>query len=160
MTADIGASNGKKRQIPPAVFIILGLVVAVSLGFYLLERHSRNIPEPQVVLTPEAKAYVRNLKLEDVGMKATEAFLKQTLVEITGKITNAGDRTLRLVEINCVFYDAYGQVVLRERVAIVRQRTGGLKPGETKDFRLPFDNIPESWNQTMPQMVIAQIQFD
>ena len=30
---------------------------------------------------------------------------------------------------------------------------------ETKPFRLPFDNIPESWNQTMPQLVMARIEF-
>jgi hypothetical protein len=36
---------------------------------------------------------------------------------------------------------------------------GGLAPGETKQFRLPFDDIPENWNQVMPQLVIAQIQF-
>jgi hypothetical protein len=118
------------------------------------------VPQPKVLLTPEAKAYVRYLKLDEVQMKATEAFLKQTLVEITGKITNTGDRRLRQVDINCIFYDPYGQVVLRERVSIVRPRTGGLNPGETKDFRLPFDNIPESWNQAMPQMVIAQILFE
>jgi hypothetical protein len=45
-------------------------------------------------------------------------------------------------------------------VSIVRERTGGLNPGETKDFRLPFDSIPESWNQSMPQMVIAQVLFE
>jgi hypothetical protein len=50
-------------------------------------------------------------------------------------------------------------VVLRERVPIVRRQLGGLNPGQTKDFRLAFDNIPESWNQVMPQLVIAQIQF-
>ena len=89
---------------------------------------------PQAVLTPEAKAYVSNLKLSDVDMKAAEAYMNQTLVEIVGKITNAGDRKLKSVEINCVFYDPYGQVVLRERVPIVRERSGGLSPGETKSL--------------------------
>ena len=93
-------------------------------------------------------------------MKATDAYLRQTLVEILGKITNFGDRNLASVDINCVFYDPYGQVVLRERVSIVRSRQGGLKTGETKDFRLAFDTIPESWNQALPQMVIAQIVFN
>jgi len=65
-----------------------------------------------------------------------------------------------VVEINCVFYDAYGQVVLRERVAVVGRRTGSLAPGGMKSFRLAFDNIPESWNQALPQLVIAQIVFD
>ena len=81
------------------------------------------------------------------------------MVEITGKITNKGERVLRLVEINCVFYDPYGQVVLRERVPLVSRQMGQLSPGEIKTFRLAFDNIPESWNQAMPQMVIANIVF-
>jgi len=46
------------------------------------------------------------------------------------------------VEINCVFRDAFGQVVLRERVAIVGSRTGTLAPADVTNFRLAFDNIP------------------
>ena len=52
-----------------------------------------------------------------------------------------------------------GAISLRERVPIVGQKTGVVKPGETKSFRLAFDTIPESWNQDLPQLVIAQIQF-
>jgi hypothetical protein len=110
-------------------------------------------------LTPEAKAYVKNLKLSDVEMKAAENYMGSQLVEITGKIANEGDHPLQQVDLNCVFYDAYNQVVLRQRVSIVRTKTGGLKPGETKSFRLPFDTIPQSWNQSMPQMVIAGVLF-
>ena len=85
--------------------------------------------------------------------------IRQAVTEITGKVGNEGNRVLKLVEINCVFSDAYGQVVLRERVPIVSQKNGGLAPGEVKTFRLAFDNIPESWNQALPQLVIAQIVF-
>ena len=152
-------AEDRKRKIPRVAFIVLGLTLAVGGGFWYLDRQARNIQPTQLVLTPEAKAYVRNLKLSGVEMKATEAYMKQMLVEIVGKITNAGDRRLKSVDLNCVFYDPYGQVVLRERVPIVRERAGGLNPGETKDFRLPFDSIPESWNQSMPQMVIAQVVF-
>ena len=35
----------------------------------------------------------------------------------------------------------------------------GLKPGETRTFRLPFDDIPGGWNNQMPQLVIARIEF-
>ena len=94
-----------------------------------------------------------------VEMQKHESYLKQAVVEITGKIGNNGNRILHVVEINCVFYDPYGQVVLRERVPIVSQKIGGLAPGEIKNFRLAFDNIPESWNQALPQLVIAQIVF-
>jgi hypothetical protein len=45
-------------------------------------------------------------------------------------------------------------------VAIVRHRDGaGMRPGEQRNFRLPFDNIPAGWNQALPQLVIAAIEF-
>ena len=140
---------------------ILAGVLAVGGGaFWWLDYQSKHMKVEAPVLTPEAKAYVSSLKLSEVDMKAHESYLKQAVVEITGKITNNGARVLKLVEINCVFYDAYGQLVLRERLPIAGRKTGDLRPGDTKAFRLPFDNIPQSWNQAMPQLVIARIVFD
>jgi len=143
----------------PVPLIIFGVLLVIGLAAaWYLNRPAP--PSPGPVLTPEARAYVKYLQLSDTEMKAHKSYLNQRLVEITGKITNTGPRALRLVEINCVFYDAYGQVVLRQRVPIVGRRAGGLKPGETKPFRLPFDELPESWNQGPPQLVIAQIIFE
>ena len=153
------AATPRKRQIsipPLAIVIVLALGAGLAAFLYLSAKRPPPAPPP---LTAEARAYVRYLKLSDVQMKAHESYLKQSVVEITGNIENAGDRKMALVEITCVFYDAYGQVVLRERVPIVSQKIGGVAPGETKSFRLPFDNIPESWNQMMPQLVIARIDF-
>jgi hypothetical protein len=161
MTVESGKTTPRTGGgLPPFVFILLGLILAGGAAFWYLDQQSRNIARPKAILTPEGKAYTKYLQLGGVEMQATDAFLKQRLVEIVGKITNAGGRRLKSVDLNCVFYDPYGQVVLRERVSIVRSRLGGLKPGETKDFRLPFDTIPESWNQAMPQLVIAQVVFE
>jgi hypothetical protein len=147
------------RSIPPVAIVaaVVG-VLGVALFFYL-ERESHKPAPPPPPLTGMAKAYVGHLKLLDVEMNAKESYLKQSVVEITGKIGNEGDRVLQFVEINCVFYDAYGQVVLRERVPIVSKKMGNLAPGEIKSFRLAFDIIPESWNQAMPSLVIARIDF-
>jgi len=139
--------------------MVVGLVLVLgAAGFYVLDRQSHETPRPPV-LTGEARAYNRNLPLSEVEIKAHESYLKQSVVEITGKIGNSGNRVLKLVEINCVFADPYGQVILRERVPIVSLKLGGLAPGDVKPFRLAFDNIPESWNQALPQLVIAQIVF-
>ncbi len=89
-------------------------------------------------------------------MKATESYVGQTVTEIEGKIANAGSRTVEHADVYCVFYNSYGEVILRERVPIVAT---GLKPGETRAFRLPFDDIPGGWNNQMPQLVIARIEF-
>ena len=136
---------------------IYTLAVLLLLGGALAWYFHRSEPAAdRPVLSADAKAYVRNLKLTEVSMKATESYVKQTITEIGGKITNAGDRAVKQAEVYCVFYNVYGEVVLRERASIVKTP---LKPGETRSFRLPFDDIPGSWNNQMPQLVIARIEF-
>ena len=149
----------KQASIPPMA-VVIGLVLVLGLGgFLILERAAKKPPPAPPPLTGDARAYARNLKLTNVEMKAHESYLKQSVVEIVGNIQNVGDRIVKTVEIKCVFYDAYGQVVLRERVPIVSPKIGAVAPEQIKPFRLPFDNIPESWNQVMPQLVMAGIEF-
>ena len=150
MAADNKKARKQQVSIPP-VAIVVGAILAVGLAaFFYLDRASRIPPPAAPPLTGAAKAYVRNLRLADVEMDAHESYMKQSLVEIVGKIGNEGDQNLQLVEINCVFYDAYGQVVLRERTPIVSKKIGGLSPGELKNFRLAFDNVPRVGTRRCP----------
>ena len=155
-----GAPTKQKKEFPTGMAIALAVILSAGGGAAWYFSQPRDNANQAPVLTPEAKAYVKNLKLSGVELKATDSAMAKSLIEIVGSITNNGDRKLKLVELNCVFYDPYNQVVLRERVAIVRPKNGGLAPTETKAFRMPFDNMPPSWNQAMPQLVIAQIQFE
>jgi hypothetical protein len=150
------------------MILVIALVAAIGLaGFWYLDRASKQPPAGPPPLTGPAREYVRYLKFvaadgttaEAPVMEAHESYLQQSIVEITGNLLNAGDRVLDSVEINCVFYDPYGQVVLRKRVPVISKKTGGVAPREFKPFRLAFDEIPDSWNQMMPQMVIAGIDF-
>ena len=112
--------------------------------------------QTEAALTAESKAYVHNLQLSEVTMKATESYGGQVVTEIEGKVKNAGERTVYFAGVACVFYDSIGQLVLREEATIIKRE---MKPGETRSFRLPFDDIPESWNHQMPQLVIARIRL-
>ena len=144
---------------PNPLLYVAGVIALLGAGVWGYMEYAARHAAAAAALTPEGKAYTRNLQLSDVEMKASENYFKQTVVEISGKIANAGDRPLETVEIFCIFHDPYGQLVLRQRLPIVGGRTGGLKPGETKSFRLPFDDLPQSWNQAMPQLVIASVKF-
>ena len=150
-------AENKRLSLPPMAIVIVAAVAVGLAGFWYLNRPVT--PKAPPPLTGDARAYVRNLALSGVGMQANESYLSQQVVEITGQLGNRGNRVLRTVEINCVFYDPYGQVVLRERVPIISAKMGGLAPGESKPFRLAFDDVPDSWNQAMPQLVIAGIDF-
>jgi hypothetical protein len=145
-------------SIPPAAYVIALVLVLGAAEFLYLTRAAQRPPEPPAALTGDARTYVHNgfLPIKDVDMQAHESYLKQQIVEITGKIGNTGNRVVSNAQIYCVFKDAYGQVVLRERVSIVKQK---LSPGDMQSFRLAFDNVPESWNQALPDIVIASIDF-
>lgn len=150
------SSLGKKPVAPLIVAAAIVVVAIVAALVYLNRPTTKTAPEGSA--SAEAKAYVRNLQLSDVSMKATENFMRQQVVEITGKIANNGSRTLQAVDVYCLFYAVDGREIHRERVPIVRS-TAPLKPNEVRAFRLPFDSLPDGWNQAMPKMVIAQITF-
>jgi len=138
-----------------AIYTLAVLLFAGGIMAWFIMRQPP-VDSSKAMLTPEARSYVRNLKLSEVSMKATESYVKQMVTEIEGKITNGGDRAVKQVQVYCIFYNSYGEVVLRERVAIVKS---ALQPGEMRPFRMPFDTIPGSWNNQMPQLVIALIDF-
>jgi hypothetical protein len=127
--------------------------ILFSLTLLLCACHPTTSEAPP---SAEAKSYVRNLALTEVGMKATENYAGQILTEIVGTVTNKGDKTVNVAEVLCVFYDPSGQAIFRERAPLVKKP---LKPGEARGFRLPFDAIPANWNNQMPQLVIARIEL-
>ena len=151
------ASSPRKVPLAPITVGILAVLAIVGGLVYL----NRPVPasHENALPSPEAKAYVGHLRLSDVTMQASENFMKQRLVEVQGKISNNGPRALRAVDIYCLFYSIDGREVYRERASILSAQGKPLQPEEARNFRLPFDTLPDSWNQAVPRMVIARITF-
>jgi archaellum component FlaF (FlaF/FlaG flagellin family) len=154
-------SRSATRTRIPVPVLVSAVVVLIALVFAIvyLARRPAQTAVTQAQASPEAKAYLPNLQLSEVTMKAAENFMKQQVVEVDGKITNNGPRPLQSVSIYCLFSGVDGREVYRERVPIIPAKGTPLKPGETRSFRLPFDSLPDAWNQALPRMVIAQITF-
>lgn len=148
-------STAARKQLPIVPLVIGAIAVLVLIGglIYL----SRPVPKTSDTgPSEEAKAYLANLELSDVNMQASENLMQQRVVEIQGRITNKGPRIIKRIEVECIFDGLNQRSVYRERVPVV---TTNLDPNQTRQFRLPFDSLPDSWNQAMPHLVIAQIQF-
>jgi hypothetical protein len=166
----------EKFTIPPMA-IVAGIVVLLGAGGFLyLDRASKQTPAGPPPPSAEARAYAKNLRfvaddgvnLENPKMESHESYLKQSTVEVTGNIMNAGDRPVSSVEVTWLFKDPgtmmpdgtlYQEVIYRERTSILNKKSGGLAPGQFRHFSISFDNIPDSWNQAMPSLVIAGIAF-
>jgi len=155
MAAPVPAGR-KVPVIPVAICVVVAIGLAAA--FFFMRKPARQ-SSGQEGASPEARAYVRNLGLSDVTMKATENFMKQQVVEIEGKITNRGPRPLQSVDVYCLFFGLNGREIYRERVPIVHSEGSPLASHETRGFRLPFDSLPDGWNQALPKLVIAQIGF-
>jgi hypothetical protein len=147
------------RRISPVVLWVGGctIILAIVATAYLMR------PVPQASLarpSAEAASYLPNLQLSDVTMKAAENLMRQQVVYIDGKITNKGPRVIERIDVFCIFNGVDGHEVYRERVPVV-QATAGTTFGanQTRSFELPFDGLPDNWNQAMPRLVIAQIRF-
>ena len=147
------------KKFPLTALLISAVVVlALIAGLFYLSKPATTSSRDEPA-SSEAKAYVSNLQLSDVSMKASENFMRQQVVEIEGKIGNKGVRSLQSVEVYCLFSGIDGHEVYRERVPIVQSKSSPLKPNEVRSFRLPFDSLPDDWNKALPKMVIARIAF-
>jgi len=121
--------------------------------------HQAPVTSESQAVSSDARAYVKNLNLSDVTIKATENFMHQQVVEVEGTISNRGPRPLKSVAVYCIFSAIDGHELHRERVPIVQAKGKALQPNESRPFRLPFDTVPEGWNQAVPKMFIASIDF-
>ena len=155
----MAAAASPSRKLPVALTVASILAVFAIVGGLLYLNRPAPASHGNEPPSPEAKAYVTHLRLSDVTMQASENFMKQRLVEVQGRISNNGSRALQSVEIYCLFYGIDGREVYRERVPILPARGKPLQPEEARNFRLPFDTLPDSWNQAVPRMVIARITF-
>ncbi len=156
---ETGQTIASKRQKGVPLLIAAALALGMgSIAYVEWKRDSARPPE-QLILTEAARAYLPMLDLGDVEMSATDNTLGQTLVEITGKLSNLGDHPVRRIRLNCVFFDVYGVELHRVLAVIVHPRQG-LAPADVQEFRLAFDDIPRGWNQVMPSLYIAEIVFD
>ena len=177
MVAGNAAVVPKKNFAIPPMAIVAGIVVLIgAAGFLYLDRVSKQTPPGPAPPSAEARAYAKNLRfvaddginLENPKMEMQENILKQSTVEISGNILNSGDRPVSSVEVTWLFKEPgavmpdgtlYQEVIWRDRTSLVSKKTGGLAPGQFRHFSVSFDNIPDSWNQAMPNLVIAGIEF-
>lgn len=139
--------------------VIVGIVVGI-LALLLRSEQKKPAPPP---------AYAANVKFSDLKTSAAQNFAGATVSYLDGAITNAGNLTVIRAVVQVTFKDDMGQTAQREELPIRVLRTGGpydeavdltlspLAPGESKPFRLIFDNISAQWNHAYPDLQITQV---
>jgi uncharacterized protein DUF2393 len=139
--------------------VIVGIVVGTLALIFRAEQKKPAAPP----------AYAANLKFSDLKTSAAQNFVGATVSYIDGTITNTGDMAVIHAVAQITFKDELGQTAQREELPIRVLRTGGpydeavdlnlspLAPGQSKPFRLTFENISAQWNHAYPDLRITQV---
>jgi hypothetical protein len=145
----------------PILIGIVGLGIVVGVLALILRSQQ---PKPSA-----PPAYAANIKFSDLKASAAQNFVGATVNYLDGTVTNTGDKTVSHALLQITFKDDMGQTAQREEAAVRVLRTGGpyaeavdlstspLAPGQSKPFRLTFENISAQWNHAYPDIQITQI---
>jgi hypothetical protein len=144
--------------------ILIGIILlGVVVGILALILRSE---QPKPAAPP---AYAVNLKFSDLQTSAAQNFAGATVSYLDGTVSNTGDQIVSHATVQVTFKDDMGQTAQREEVPIHVLRIGGaydeavdlnmspLGPGQSKPFRLTFDNISAQWNHAYPDLQVTQV---
>lgn len=113
--------------------------------------------------------YARNVVLGNVQVSRASNFAGDQLTYVDGTIENRGNRTITSMTLQASFATESGDApqTLQANVSLIRSRephietqpisVAPLAAGQSKEFRLVFDNVSAAWNQQPPTLQTVDI---
>lgn len=150
----------------PIVAIVAAAVILGALLFYL-PRSPRRGPNPTAAEVPQ-QPFGQTLQITNLKVQPSPA---GGSVYIQGTVSNASPKKINEVTVVAKFYDKSGAVIHQDTVPMqaLPKDTGNtvgvsfaedpLNPDSSKEFRLAFDSIPDTWNHETPALQIAHLGF-
>lgn len=156
------------RSVAP--WIIAGAVVAVILVVLIIAGRRQGAANPGGAGFAPPDPYAKHLALSNIKMSESSALsgVKQTYID--GNITNSGVRTLTAITVQVAFRDFTSQIGQKNTLPLTLIRThtpyidvepvsaAPIAPGQTREFRLIFDHVTDSWNQQYPEIRVIDVK--
>lgn len=142
------------------VGIALGVVALVFVGPVLTVGRRRAATEMD-------SAYAQQVRLGSFAMSESSNFAGGKITYLDGTVTNAGTKTLVGTRVRVLFRNAAGEVSQNMSMPLNLIRTrepyidtepmaqAPLKPGESREFRLIFDQVTTDWDGQYPQVTVV-----
>ncbi len=147
---------------------IAGVAVLAVLGAILLTSHRTTAPSNALLpLDPSAQSLV----FSGIEMSESESLSGAKVTYIDGHVRNAGAKTVTGAQLQVVFSNDSQMPPQLESVPLNVIRThepyidteplsaAPLAAGEVREFRLPFENISENWNQQLPAIRVTHLEM-
>jgi hypothetical protein len=149
---------------------IAGAVVALILAVILVTGRSAAPSNPGGTGLAPADPYAKSLALTNIKMSESSTIIGAKQTYIDGDITNNGNKTLTDITIQVAWIDFTKQIGQKNtlQMQLIRRRQPTvdvepisdepIKPGQTREFRLIFDHVTDSWNGQYPEVRVIGVQ--
>lgn len=153
----------------PLPWIIAGVVVLAILAVLIALSHHGPPANPGGAGLAPADPYAADLQISNLRMSQAGSMVGGQSTYLDGQITNKGNKTVTGITVQVGFRDFTNQLDGKPTMAMALIRTrepyvdtepvsaAPILPGQTRDFRLIFDSIPQDWNQNYPEIRIIQV---
>jgi hypothetical protein len=143
-------------------------VIGVLIGLIVLAHRPERTNPGGAGLAP-ADPYAASLVISNVKMSQSGSMAGGQNTYIDGQVTNKGQETVTGITVQVGFTGFTGQLVGKPvmPLALIRTRepyvdtepvgAAPILPGQTKNFRLIFDSVPQDWNQNYPEIRVIQV---
>jgi hypothetical protein len=146
------------------IVLFVSMALAVMVAVLVLHQHHEAaklavVSASRPPLTADQRAYLTSFTFSDFHMSAADNFLGNTVTYLDGTVTNQGSKPVSNLDVDLTFVDTLNQVVLRETIHPLADRTSPLGPGQSYAFRATFEHIPVDWNQAAPEAKAVFVEF-
>lgn len=165
----MGSGPAKEpRSILP--WAIAGTVVGLALALLLITGRRPAPTNPGGPGLAPAAAYASNLTIANIKMSQASTVIGATQTYIDGDITNKGNETLTGITVQVAFHDFTNRIGQKDTMPLMLIRThvpyveiepvsaAPIAPGQTREFRLIFDHVTDSWNQQYPEIRVIAVE--
>jgi hypothetical protein len=140
--------------------IILALLLG---GVYLLSQ--RRSPEAARALEPlpfgaNEQAYAERIHFLDLKMSRAANYLNQEFTFLYCTMSNAGNKTIRQMEVTVEFRDVLNQVVLRQTDRVLGPGAPPVSGGFRRDLEFAFEHVPNEWNRQHPTLRVTGLLLE
>jgi hypothetical protein len=162
-----GPAEREPRSPVPWIVAAVG-VVGVLIGLIVMAHRPAQTNPGGAGMAP-ADPYAASLTIANLQMSQANSAIGGQNTYIDGQIRNNGQETVTAVTVQVGFTGFTGQLVGKPVLPLTLIRTrdpyvdtepvqaAPILPGQTRDFRLIFDSLPQDWNQNYPEIRIIQV---
>ncbi|MGO8758592.1 MAG: DUF2393 family protein [Terracidiphilus sp.] len=160
------AEPPERNWLPSIVAASVVLAVAVGLVWFF----GRGKPAPAVTpISAATDPYAGSLAIGDLHMSESANLAGGKSTYLDGQIANNGSRTVTGIGAQVLFRDPAHEVAwnVTQPMMLIRTRepyidvepvsAAPLKPGDSREFRLVFDNVPQDWDGAFPEIRIVHV---